>query len=150
MSITQKELIELKIYEDLEKLSYDYVFDNDFVYCRKTPIKEYIISKLTNKTSIEILTKLLGTKLSYLDKYIEKVSDLVVDFCSEHNLYKKKIPKKLLNDLVNHYFNLISTKRLYIHSYNRQKQRKLYRYRQNNHSLNKENQKPHKPMENLK
>jgi hypothetical protein len=138
LSVTEKKLFDVLSAEEFERILREY-YESEVVFCRDTPVRELILKEiLSNETEIKNIIKKFNTKISFLDKHIDRVVKLIVnDFCKTHRLYKRPLPKRLVKELINHYIEYVSLKRVqhqYTKSYSRRKRR-------NNHkpqSLNKE------------
>jgi DNA-binding transcriptional regulator GbsR (MarR family) len=146
MSVTEKKLFDVLSAEEYEILREYYDYENDVVFCRETPIRELIFREiLSNETEIKRLIEKFNTKISFLDRHINTVVKLIVnDFCKTHRLYKKPLPKRLVKELVYHYIEYVSLRKVmyqYTKSYSRLKKSR-YNYKlKPNQSLNKES--PH-------
>jgi hypothetical protein len=148
MSVTEKKLFDVLSAEEFERVLREYYGESNVVFCREKPIKELILREiLSNEREIEDFVKRFNTKISFLDKHIDRVVKLIVSDCKRRKLYKKLIPKKLIKELIYHYIEYVSLRRVqhqYTKSYSRRK-RKLMSSKPKPQSLNKEQNTPQTP-----
>ena len=138
MSVTEEKLSELLRHEEYERILRQYYgYENDVVFCRETPLKELVLREiLSNETEIKNLVIKFNTRISFLDKHINTVIKLVVDECKKRKLYKKPLPKRLVKELIYHYIEYVSIKKV-MYQYTKTSRRRRYK-RKSNQSLNRE------------